>query len=182
MDEGTKLRSESERGDAVALLGVMEIKRIRDEELNGSSESNAYILNSLKHPHEIETLRNIYGKGFFLISVYSPRDLRVTALADRILRSQFSSGTNARSKAEEIVERDEVEESTALGQDVKDAFPLADLFVDSRNRASLEKQINRFLELLFGNVFHTPTRDEHGVAGDDDSGRFGIGYLVDAHQ
>lgn len=163
MDEGTRLREEGERGDAVALLGIAEIKRVRDEELHGKAERNAYILRSLKHPHEVETLRNVYGKGFFLISVYSPRDMRVTALAERISRSQFGNGSKARSKAEDMVERDEIEEDKSLGQDVKDAFPLADLFVDSRNRSSLEAQINRFLQLLFGNVFHTPTRDEHGM-------------------
>ncbi len=163
MDEGTKLRVDSGRGDAVALLGIMEIKRIRDEEFHGQSAGNAYILRSLKHPHEVETLRNVYGKGFFLISVYSPRDVRVTALADRINRSQFGKGSNARSIAEHMVERDEMEESTSLGQDVKDAFPLADLFVDGRNKSSLEAQISRFLHLLFGNVFDTPTRDEHGM-------------------
>ncbi len=163
MDEGTRLRKESGRGDAVALLGIAEIKRIREEELKGSFERHAYILRSLKHPHEVETLRNVYGKGFFLISVYSPREVRVTALSERISRSQFGNGHKARAKAEEMVERDEQEESTSLGQDVKDAFPLADLFVDGRNKSSLETQIIRFLQLLFGNVFHTPTRDEHGM-------------------
>ena len=163
MDEGTRLRTKSGRGDAVALLGVMEIKRIRDEETNGNNQSRAYILNSLKHPHEIETLRNIYGKGFFVISVYSPRDLRVNALADRIRRSSFNNETEARANSEAIIGRDETEENNSLGQDVKDAFPLADLFVDSRHVANVERQIKRFLELLFGNVFHTPSKDEQGM-------------------
>ncbi|WP_198919598.1 anti-phage dCTP deaminase [Pseudomonas chlororaphis] len=163
MDEGTKLRIGGERGDAVALLGVAAIQRVRDNELEGKSESNAFILRSLKHPHEIQTLRTVYGKGFFLISVYSPRDIRVNALSERISKSQFGSSNNARSKAEELVERDELEENTSLGQDVKDAFPLADLFVNSKSRSSLEVQISRFLQLIFGNLFHTPTRDEHGI-------------------
>lgn len=163
MDEGTRLRDKSARGDAVALLGIAEILRLRAEELNNQFESNAYILRSLKHPAEVETLRNVYGTGFFLISVYAPREVRVSALADRIRRSRFGKGIHARSKAEDLVERDELEESTSLGQDVKDAFPLADLFVDSRNKSALEAQISRFLQLLFGNVFHTPTRDEHGM-------------------
>lgn len=163
MDAGTRLRAESERGDAVALLGIAEIARTRQEDLGGKSDSNAFILRSLKHPSEVETLRSVYGKGFFLISVYAPREVRVSALADRIRRSHFGKGAAARSKAELLVERDELEESTSLGQDVKDAFPLADLFVDSRSKPALESQISRFLQLLFGNVFHTPTRDEHGM-------------------
>lgn len=163
MDAGTKLRAKSERGDAVALLGIAEIARARKEDLGGKSDSNAFILRSLKHPSEVETLRSVYGKGFFLISIYAPREVRVSALADRISRSHFGKGAKARSKAELLVERDELEESTSLGQDVKDAFPLADLFVDSRSKPALESQISRFLQLLFGNVFHTPTRDEHGM-------------------
>lgn len=163
MDEGTRLRNQSERGDAVALLGIAEISRLRREDLGGSFENNAFILRSLKHPSEVETLRNVYGKGFFVISVYAPREVRVSALADRISRSHFGKGNQARAKAEAMVERDELEENTSLGQDVKDAFPLADLFVDSRTKPSLEAQISRFLQLLFGNVFHTPTRDEHGM-------------------
>jgi cytidine deaminase len=163
MDEGTRLRHRSGRGDAVALLGIAEIRRIRKEDLDGEYESHAYILRSLKHPQEIETLRNVYGQGFFLISVYSPREARVTALADRISRSNFGKGKKARAIAEEMVERDEEEESTSLGQDVRDAFPLADLFVYSRNKAALGSQISRFFELIFGNVFHTPSRDEQGM-------------------
>jgi deoxycytidylate deaminase len=163
MDEGTNLRVKSERGDAVALLGIAEIKRVREEEFSGEKEGNAYILRSLKHPQEVQTLRHVYGKGFFLVSVYSPRDVRVTSLAERISRSNFDRKGNARAAAEALVERDEVEESTSLGQDVKDAFPLADLFVDGRNKTSIEAQLNRFLQLLFGNPFHTPTRDEHGM-------------------
>jgi hypothetical protein len=163
MDEGTRLRMKSGRGDAVALLAVAEIQRIREEELGGKLANHAYILRSLKHPSEVEMLRNVYGKGFLVISVYAPREMRVAALAVRISRSHFGIGKAARAKAEEMVERDEQEESTSLGQDVKDAFPLAVLFVDSRSKSSLDAQICRFLQLLFGNVFHTPTRDEHGM-------------------
>ncbi|MDP9536133.1 anti-phage dCTP deaminase [Pseudomonas protegens] len=163
MKEGTKLRVEGEQGAAVAILGLAAIRQIRDDKSGGEPARQAFILRSLKHPKEIEMLRAVYGKGFFLISVYSPRDVRVTALAEKISRSQFGSSINARSKAESLVQRDEQEESTPLGQDVKDAFPLADLFVDGRNRTTTDSQVGRFLQLLFGNIFLTPTRDEHGI-------------------
>jgi deoxycytidylate deaminase len=163
MNEGTRLRESSERGDAIALLAIAEIARLRAEELAGREEKNAFILRSLKHPQEVQTLRNIYGKGFVLISVYSPRDTRVSALADRISKSQYGERKNARSRAEVLVERDESEDDKTLGQDVKDAFPLADLFVDGRNEDTLKVQIKRFIDLLFGYRFHTPSRDEHGM-------------------
>lgn len=163
MDAGTKLREESGRGDAVVLLAIAEIRRVRQQELGGSTEGNAYILRSLKHPHEVETLRAVYGKGFYLISAYAPRDARVSAMAEKVTRSQHGNPSQARMKAEAIVERDEQEENKDLGQDVKDAFPLADLFIDARDKNSFEPEIRRFIELIFGNLFHTPTRDEHGM-------------------
>ena len=163
MDAGTKLREVSERGDAVALLAIAEIRRIRLEELSGTTESNAYILRSLKHPHEVQTLRSVYGRGFYLISAYTPRDARVSAMAEKITRSQHGNPVHAREMAEAIVERDEQEEDKDLGQDVKDAFPLADLFIDARDKNSFEPEIRRFVELVFGYLFHTPTRDEHGM-------------------
>lgn len=163
MDAGTRLREKSERGEAVALLAIAEIRRVRLQELNGSTENNAYILRSLKHPDEVETLRAVYGKGFFLISAYAPRDARVSAMAEKVTRSQHGNPNHSREKAEAIVERDEQEENKDLGQDVKDAFPLADLFIDARDKKSFEPEIRRFIELIFGNLFHTPTRDEHGM-------------------
>jgi cytidine deaminase len=72
-----------------------------------------------------------------------------------------SSG--ARSKAEHLIERDELEEGKSLGQDVKDAFPKADLFVDARAKDTLEENIRRFVELLFGYPYHTPTKDEYAM-------------------
>jgi len=163
MDAGTRLRENSERGEAVALLAIAEIRRIRQQELSGSVEGNAYILRSLKHPDEVETLRAVYGKGFFLISAYAPRDARVSAMAEKVMRSQHGNPNHSREKAEAIVERDEQEENKDLGQDVKDAFPLADLFIDARDKKSFEPEIRRFVELVFGNLFHTPTKDEHGM-------------------
>jgi len=163
MDAGTKLREKSERGEAVALLAIAEIRRLRKQELNGSTEGNAYILRSLKHPDEVETLRAVYGKGFFLISAYAPRNSRVSAMAEKVTRSQHGNPNHSREKAEAIVERDEREENKDLGQDVKDAFPLADLFIDARDKKSFEPEIRRFIELIFGNLFHTPTKDEHGM-------------------
>lgn len=163
MDAGTRLRENSERGEAVALLAIAEIRRLRQQELNGSTQGNAFILRSLKHPDEVDTLRAVYGKGFVLISAYAPRDARVSAMAEKVTRSQHGNPNHSREKAEAIVERDEQEENKDLGQDVKDAFPLADLFLDARDKKSFDPEIRRFIELIFGNLFHTPTKDEHGM-------------------
>jgi deoxycytidylate deaminase len=163
MDDGTHLRQAYGRGNAVALLAVMEIIHVRKEELGGEFSRNAYILSSIKHPDEISTLRAIYGKGFFAVSVYSPRDERVTSLAQRFARARPLKKEGMRARAEQLIERDELEEGTTLGQAVKDSFPLADLFVDARDTTTLDDHVNRFIDMLFGYPFHTPTRDEYAM-------------------
>jgi deoxycytidylate deaminase len=163
MEQGTRIREAAGHGGAVALLALAGIGRVRDTEFEGKSERNAYILHSLKHPEEVSTLRSVYGKGFFAISVYSPREARVDALAARITKSRHLDSRGARAKAEQLIEKDELEEGRSLGQDVKDAFPTADLFVDTTDHDLLQKNIHRFVELLFGHPYHTPTKDEYGM-------------------
>lgn len=163
MADGTKIREASRRGDAIALLAVAEIRRLRKTNHNNKSQKVAYILVSLKHPHEVETLRNIYGEGFFAISAYSPRESRVDALAERIAKSKHEPAGMCRATAESLIQTDELETGKTLGQNVKDAFTLADLFVDCRSSTSLKFNIKRFIELVFSHPYHTPSRDEYGM-------------------
>jgi len=162
MDDGTKIRETTQRGDAVVLLAIAEIRRVREQEFKNKPEKIGYILDSLKHPGEIATLRNVYGQGFQAVSIYSPRDIRVNALAKRIAQSRHVRADGARAKAESLIERDEEEEGKKLGQDVKEAFPEADFFVDGRTRKKME-ETKRFVELIFSHPFHTPTVDEYGM-------------------
>jgi len=162
MHLGTHLRQQSGLGEAVGLLGIQEIDRIRDEEFNKEDTGNAFIIRSLKTPNEVQLFRNVYGKGFYLISVYSHRDNRVASLSERLANSLNGNADKCRARAERLVEIDELE-NRQFGQDVQDAFPLADLFINSDDRENLRAQVKRFLELIFGYRFSTPSREEHGM-------------------
>jgi cytidine deaminase len=181
MTAGTLFRKRTKRGDAMALLAVTRIKnerrrlnRARPGESSRSGRnsnaqnrpvrSHAYILRSLKHPDEVRSLRRIYGRAFWLISAYSSREQRLDAIAEQIATTRFDSDkTKYRSKAEQLILRDEEETSTEFGQDVKDAFPLGDIFLRADSRKSIQSGVSRFIELLFGHPYHTPTRDEVGM-------------------
>lgn len=163
MTAGTTIREKSENGGAVAWLGISGIAAVRESEFNNTTSQNAYILHSLKHPEEIEALRTIYGKGFFAISAYSPREVRVTALANRITKSKHLDSKGSRAQAEALIERDELEEGKKFGQNVKDAFPQADLFVDTSDKTQLQLIIKRFVEAIFEYPYHSPTKDEYGM-------------------
>jgi cytidine deaminase len=49
------------------------------------------------------------------------------------------------------------------GQNVQDAFPLGDVFVNAVDRASCKDTLERFIAALFGSNEITPTHDEYGM-------------------
>src|SRR5690606_1325277 len=111
---------------------------------------HAHILRSLKHPEEVKALRRIYGHGFFLIGVCASEATRIRYLVD--------DKAISREDAERLIKRDE-DEGQALGQRTRDTFHLADVFVPLNDK----KPLWRFLDLIFGNPFETPTPDEYAM-------------------
>jgi cytidine deaminase len=167
MDAGNELRQLLDSADAVAMLGVGAIQKLRTIATGQRATpvpNTAYILRSLKHHEEIKTLRRIYGDGLYLISAYAPRDNRIEHLAQRIAEShhRFQLG-EFRAKAELLNQRDEAELDDKFGQNVRKTFPKADVFIDASDPNGAKQSIRRFIDLLFGYPFHTPTKDEFAM-------------------
>jgi len=121
----------------------------------------AYILHSLKHPDEVELLRRTYGSRFLLVGAYAPRAVRLERLAEHLRELGFGefAANGVRAEAEKLVERDEREAGGPYGQNVGKAFPLADIFVEP-TQENPRNQAGRFIQLLFGKLFITFSRDE----------------------
>lgn len=174
MQRGTEFCENEGAKDALAALGVATVPEFRQRisSLEPDSEgivpplsAHAYIFRSLKRKEEVEALREIYGRSFFLIAAYSPLQLRAEQLAKRIADSRKDKQPEAHlATAYELIATDKKEEGKPFGQRIKDTFPLADVFVEvgSRNE-TLHTQIERFIELLFGRPCITPTKEEYGM-------------------
>ncbi len=167
MDAGDSFRELKKNGDAVIRLGISKIIEIRTKKDDKSQPipQRAYILNSLKHPSEITTLRTIYGDALFIISVYEPKKKRKENLAKLIMHSREGRNQGEYyTSAGNLIKRDEKEANNDLGQNVRDTFPMGDVFIDATEQTkNLEDQIQRFIKLIFGNPFITPTIDEYGM-------------------
>ncbi len=167
MTAGDDFRRDTGRADAVALLGVGKIKekRTTDGKKDGEVIANqAYIFRSLKNPAEIESLRSIYGSSFYLIAAYTSLQDRRVSLAKRIAKSRSVFPFDRHfEKADKLIDRDQEEIGNKNGQNTRDSFHRADLFVDTGNPQELEKSVRRFVELLLGHKFHTPTREEYAM-------------------
>jgi deoxycytidylate deaminase len=165
MDAGDEFRRLIGGNDALAVLGVGKIRSLRNKITSDPDKPRprcVYLLRSLKHHEEVECLREIYGRAFILVAAYSPREERVQHLANKIAESRYgATAEQCRPDAERLVNRDQEDSAAPHGQNVRAAFPMADVFIATTSKLAMEGQIRRFLELLFGKVSHTPTRDEY---------------------
>jgi deoxycytidylate deaminase len=177
MDAGDALRGKSGRADILALLSIVKITNQRLDHIAANRNTpvndweleprRAFILSSLKNHHEVFSLRRVYGPGFFLIAVHSPKQLRVETLAKRIAKDsgEHNLPTSAeRRLAVELVEKDEAEPAET-GQQVGKAFHQADFFLsaptDEKSEGRVRDEIGRLLDLAMGDAFKTPERDEY---------------------
>jgi cytidine deaminase len=154
--------------DALAILAVSAIRQFR-KEMEGDEEKplprRAYILRQFKRPEEIKLLRSVYGKQFVQISAHAPQEFRIKRIAnkERISKRGLISKVDAENLARSIVTKDEIELGDGSGQNVRDAFPLADVVIETANRRTCRETLTRFIRALFGDNSASPTHDEYGM-------------------
>ena len=94
-----------------------------DDPVRPDGVRRAYILDSIRHPAEVELLRRIYQGSFVLVGVVCEAKVR----RDRITNKYSNAGV---ADAEDFMARD-AKAKEKYGQRVSDAFHMADFFVDN---------------------------------------------------
>ena len=94
----------------------------------------AYILDSIRHPAEVELLRRIYQESFVLVGVVCDAKIR----RERITNKYTNAGV---AEAEKFMARD-AKAKEKHGQRVLDAFHMADFFVDNTVPRYIEREPN----------------------------------------
>lgn len=162
------LRDKFGSHDLMAMLSfflIREARARRDADPAKKDRPVAYIIRQLKRSEEIALYREIYGKQVFQISAYADPELRRRRLATK-MRDEDPSRTRISEfehEALELVNRDEHEASVSHGQRLRDVFPLADVFIDATTPESAKATLERFLRIVFGYNFHSPSREEYGM-------------------
>jgi deoxycytidylate deaminase len=110
-------------------------------------------------------LRGVYGRQFILVAAYAPQELRTRRIADLERRSRggLLSEVDAQNLSHALVMQDAKETLDPHGQNLGDAFPLGDVFIDTTSRQKAEAMTRRFVNALFGSNEVTPTHDEYGI-------------------
>lgn len=167
MAAGDALRARAEKGDALVPLILTEIRAHREhvlkernlEDSNITAFNQCYIINSLKHPDEVKTLRGLYGNNFILISGFSGLEERLKRLCEVIARSHMSTqNEDFIDPAKALIKLDSERPGSEIGQSLRKTFPEADFFL--RISEGFEVRLSRFLDIFFGEPFTTPYRDE----------------------
>jgi len=151
MNEGDKLR-ENTKNNAILAYGSAKLIK---EKRNEKNKKTAYIINSLKHPDEVEILRKIYGQGFYLFGIH----------ADKIRRLHYLTNDKGltSTQAVELTNIDE-DEKISHGQRTRDTYHLSDFFINfGKNDDQVKNTIQRFLELIFSHPYKNPTFDEFSM-------------------
>ncbi len=155
MDKGNEIREKTQDA-AILMKGVAAFifdNYRKDNE--GPQPRNAYIIDSIKHPDEVEFLRNTYGEGFHLIGISDTYEHRKKYLVERKGMSEENALI--------ILDRDN-NEKEKNGQHTGDVYQQADYFISAGDsRIETEAHIFRLLDLLFGNPFITPTFEEYAM-------------------
>ncbi len=152
MNAGDEFRRMTGMGSALAKFGILHALEMRKSmQIPQQCRGVAYIFKSLKHVEEVAKMQDTYGKNFLLVSVYSTRKTR---------RENLAGKTEGKKDIDALMRRDEYG-GDPMGQDVRHTFPEADVFINANMNP--RESIGRFVELWFGNTFHTPTREESGM-------------------
>ncbi|WP_198411805.1 anti-phage dCTP deaminase [Microvirga flavescens] len=162
------LCAEQHDGATFARIGMLAINRKRGE-LTGNpetvSEQTAFIIRQLKRPDEVNLLRRVYGKQFILISAYGSAEQRKKLIEIKLKRSlsPLAHSTEISCKADILITRDASEEGEEYGQQLRETFPLADVFIDGISKQEMDLKLNRFIDAFFGRTDIAPSKDEYGM-------------------
>ena len=150
---------------AVAALAIKKIRHLRGD-MRVGEEKIAFLLDSIKHSEEVQLLRHVYDMSFRLIAMHCERPKR----EERIIGKSTSTAKYAGVKKSEVLqymERDEKDPKKSHGQQVREAFYLADFFVDnngdSRDGENLNDDLKRFINLVLGSGLVRPTKGERAM-------------------
>ena len=151
---GDRICEKTSTEDILAYMAVAVIEKSRSAgtkpEDPPPSPKTAHIIISLKRPKEVSTLRRVYGPGFFLIGIAANPEERGEFFKER----GFDDDERSR-----LIAIDAAEKSDS-GQHTRDTFYLSDVFISLGEHSS---QIERFLDLVFGCPFKTPTFEERSM-------------------
>jgi deoxycytidylate deaminase len=151
---------------ALSSFAVEKIKLLRGSDGVGQKRI-AFIIDSLKHPSEVDLLRRVYGHSFKLLAVHCDLNNREKRLIGSTADQVKFAGAD-KTDVVKFMMRDENDNDNKFGQHVKDVFHQADFFLDNSQSApaagaAANPDLDRFFDLVLGNNIHRPKISEKAI-------------------
>lgn len=145
-----------------SIIAGLAIREIREHRRNPNATANAFVLDSLKNPEEVEVLRTVYGSSFYLIGVLANDDTRF----GRLLLKYKSDDLTAEEKHRRIrkVMADDEAGNEDFEQHVRKTIKLSDFFIANEGVGNdLGTDLKRFIDAITRAKITRPTSHEKGM-------------------
>jgi deoxycytidylate deaminase len=155
---GNKMREECKNNNAIGVKCVAYISNhIKQNKVLESEGSRfAYIIDSLKHPDEIDILRTVFREAFCMVGVVAD---------DSVRRKRLCIQKSISNQEFEIISNRDADQNIENGQRTTKAILDSDYFFE--NNYDIPEKINyeckRLLNILFQSTIVTPRKDEYGM-------------------
>lgn len=177
---GDEMRSSSDDYAAVA-QGVISLIRKQRAMWNGVNVEDgkavqadpknprAYIIDSIRHPAEVNLFRLVYGEAFALVGVVCHEDERKTRLLHKYFERKDWHKPESLKKILQLMSRDSDDKSFKYGQHVADSFWESDYFVDNttdderHEEYTLNEDLGRLIDIITHSKIVRPTIAETGM-------------------
>lgn len=129
----------------------------------------AYIIDSIRHPSEVNLLRLVYGEAFALVGVVCHEDERRTRLLNKYFEKDDRPKAVSKERVQQLMNRDSDDKSFKYGQHVADSFWESDYFVDNTpddakpEEYTLNEDLGRFIDIITHSRIVRPFIAETGM-------------------
>ena len=163
-DSGDEMR----RDLGLPALGSLAVRRIFNLKAKQTPRvRTVYVIDSIKHKAEVDLLRQVYDRSFYLLAVHCEDAVRESSLMGTLGDDEAKFPGADPSEVRSFMERDAKDSSAVYGQQVREVFWLGDYFVDNSSKKSedfrLADQVKRFSEIVLGIGWPRPTPEEEGM-------------------
>ncbi|HDZ02289.1 MAG TPA: hypothetical protein ENH52_12695 [Nitrospirae bacterium] len=135
-----------------------QLRREKEKDRNRDDDDKhtyrvAYLIDSLKHPDEVNILRAVYRKIFFLFGIFCQSKIRKENLEEIQINNV---------EAEKIMSNDK-EQAEKYGQKLIETLQHADIFINNNHPNTKTEKIKRYIALILDNKSINPTIHEYAM-------------------
>ncbi|WP_156355970.1 anti-phage dCTP deaminase [Brevundimonas sp. Leaf280] len=142
---------------------LMGVPYIEGQIVEPDEKRRAFIIDSLRHPAEVQLLRRAYANSFALIGVVCEEGTRRQRLLEKHFLKERWGSEEAGKEVDSFIARDADDGSVKHGQHVTDVFHQSDFFVDNTAEADTPRQqkivddVGRLLDIITHEKIVRPT-------------------------